>query len=143
VFTIGFENTGNVHYPLSGVVQLFDGPRPLGVIDVPEGPVLPGAVKEVDVRWVAVAPAGEVRAVAQLTWGKEGQFSDSIETSFELVPPGEDDDGGSGSEGRDVVEVERRSSSRSVSVPAGIALILLLMMLALLFRWALQRGKSG
>jgi len=142
VFTIGFENTGNVHYPVTGVVQLFDGPRPLGVVDVPEGSVLPGSTKQIDVRWVAVAPAGEVRAVAQLTWGKEGQLSGSMETTFELVPPGEGGGDGSGDDGRDVIDVERRSSSRAVGVPAGIALILLLMMLALLFRWALQRGRS-
>jgi hypothetical protein len=140
-FTIDFANTGNVHYPVRGVVQLFDGPRPLGVVDVPEGAVLPGTTKQIAVRWIATAPAGEVRAVAQLTWGKQGQLDGTAETTFELVAPGEDPDGGGS--GREVIQVERRSPSRSLSVPAGIALLLLLLMLALLFRWALQRGQHS
>ncbi|MFN2614737.1 MAG: hypothetical protein ABR552_07995, partial [Actinomycetota bacterium] len=83
-FTIGFRNTGNVHYDASGAITLSANGRGLGTLNVAGALVLPSTVRTYSARWDGALQKGAVRARLVMRWDGHSAARD---LNFTIAPP--------------------------------------------------------
>lgn len=84
-FLIAFENTGGVHYPIRGGIEIFHRGASLGSIDVAPALVLPKTTKTLNATWAGTPPVGTLGARLTLTWGTDGRHQDTREAILRVA----------------------------------------------------------
>lgn len=143
-FFLSFLDTGTIDYHVSGRVDLSGPSGSLGSATIPPSTVLPGNVRALPVSFSSNLPQGELTAIAQVVWGTSGEHSGMARTGVLVMAASSSISGGRPSgPGSGVIVVNRPPGHPIDWVLRLISLLLLLIILAFLFRRYLQRRAQA
>ncbi|MHB1924475.1 MAG: hypothetical protein ACYCSJ_07285, partial [Acidimicrobiales bacterium] len=145
VFDLTFLDTGDIDYRLGGTVDLVTvSGTQVGTVAVPPDTVLPGNPRVIPLAFNGTAPSGQLTGQLHLTWGTSEEHTGTAMATVLVsgtvgssVGPGA---GGAPSANHQNVTIFSRHGGHPVSwLFKGLALLLLLIIIALLIRRYLQR----
>lgn len=148
-FDLTFLDTGDIDYLLGGTMALMSGGRQVGTVTVPSDTVLPGNPREIPLAYTGKAPLGQITGVLHLTWGTSEEHSGSAQATVVVSTSGKNGSHGPGSGSRGpnhTITILSKKGGHSATASSwvfrGLALLLLLIILALLIRRYLQRRAT-
>lgn len=149
VFDLTFLDTGDIDYRLGGSMSLLTSSGAvLGTVAVPPATVLPGNQRLVPLPYSGPVPAGQVTGQLQLTWGSTAEHRGTAMATVIVSGPGPEGahqpvgaGPGPGHQNITVLASPKRHATNWIF--EGLALLLLLILIALLIKRYLDRRRMA